>query len=176
MKRDPINESMNGASGWRATPMPRICPACGTATRRDSARFCATCGRGLEHTSYAPADAVRASYHHHQPTTSKGTTTSDRPDAQRTNTPRLYAARQDDITATAFAFVAYALVPYLGIIFCPGAIICGGIGLLRARREDAHAGDDARRAAYVVACGFLVLGVQIFLWWILYKVPQWSRG
>ncbi len=89
--------------------------------------------------------------------------------------PRLYAAKQDDITTTAFAFVAYALVPYLGIVFCPGAIICGGIGFLRARCDDRHAG-HARRAAYVVACGFLVLGVQIFLWWILYKVPQWSRG
>lgn len=75
---------------------------------------------------------------------------------------------------TALAFVTYSLVPYLGIIFCPGAILMGGVGLLRSYRAPQRGG---RRASYTgIALGFLILCVQIILWWILYKVPRWSRG
>jgi hypothetical protein len=78
------------------------------------------------------------------------------------------------VSAAALAFVTYALVPYLGILFCPGAILFGGFGLLRLRGA-AHAG--ARRdAALSVALGLLILCAQVFLWWILYKIPEWSRN
>ena len=75
------------------------------------------------------------------------------------------------VTATARAFATYALVPYLGILFCPGALLLGFAGLLRSRRES-----GARRdSALSVALGLLILCVQLVLWWILYKVPEWSR-
>jgi len=75
------------------------------------------------------------------------------------------------VTATARAFVVYALVPYLGILFCPGALLLGFAGLLRSRRAP-----EARRdSALSVALGLLILCVQLALWWILYKVPEWSR-
>jgi hypothetical protein len=77
------------------------------------------------------------------------------------------------ITATARAFVTYALVPYIGIIFCPGALLLGGVGYLRASRTP-HA--RGRRDAVVsIALGLVVLCAQIALWWVLYKVPEWSR-
>src|ERR671917_362144 len=44
----------------------------------------------------------------------------------------------------ALAFVTYSLVPYLGILFCPGALVMGGVRLLRAQRAP-HVG--GRRAA-----------------------------
>lgn len=73
---------------------------------------------------------------------------------------------------TALAFVTYSLVPYLGILFCPGAIVLGGLGLWRAVRTPQRGG---RRASYTsIALGLFILCVQIFLWWILYKVPQWA--
>ena len=75
--------------------------------------------------------------------------------------------------ATAMAFVTYALVPYLGILFCPGALLFGGVGLLRAWR--APRSGHARAAAWSLALGLLVLCAQLLLWWILYKVPEWSR-
>jgi hypothetical protein len=75
------------------------------------------------------------------------------------------------MTATARAFVTYALVPYLGILFCPGALLLGLAGLLRARR----ASDARRDSALALALGLLLLCVQLLLWWILYKVPEWSR-
>jgi hypothetical protein len=83
--------------------------------------------------------------------------------------------RESGAASTAFAFVTYALVPYLGILFCPGALLFGGVGLLRAWRSP-HGGHAAARAsALSIALGLLVLCAQLLLWWILYKVPEWAR-
>ena len=80
---------------------------------------------------------------------------------------------ENGAAATAMAFVTYALVPYLGILFCPGALLFGGVGLVRAWR--APKSGHARAAVVSLALGFVVLCAQILLWWILYKVPGWSR-
>jgi predicted small integral membrane protein len=77
-------------------------------------------------------------------------------------------------SSSSLAFVAYALVPYLGILFCPGALLCGGVGLWRSRRSPHAAG--RRDSALGLALGLLVLCAQLLLWWVLYKVPEWSRG
>lgn len=75
-------------------------------------------------------------------------------------------------SATALAFVTYSLVPYLGILFCPGAVVMGIIGWLTSHRVP---GDGGRRASFTsILAGLFILGVQIFLWWILYKIPAWS--
>jgi hypothetical protein len=80
----------------------------------------------------------------------------------------------DAATATARAFATYAVVPYLGILFCPGAIVMGSIGLVYAYREPLTA---SRNSAYAsMAAGVLLLAIQLFLWWILYKAPEWARG
>jgi len=62
----------------------------------------------------------------------------------------------------------YSLVPYVGVIFSPGALLFGLLGVWR---------HGARRRASVVALvgGSLILLFQLFLWWILYKIPEWSR-
>lgn len=79
----------------------------------------------------------------------------------------------DGATATARAFVTYALVPYLGILFCPGALFYGGVGLLRARR--ARRRGDRRGPALSLLMGFVLLCAQLLLWYLMYKVPEWSR-
>ena len=77
--------------------------------------------------------------------------------------------------STALAFVTYALVPYLGILFCPGALLFGGVGLVRSwRAPEGRAG--VRTSALGLALGFLILCAQLLLWWVLYKVPEWSAG
>jgi hypothetical protein len=43
------------------------CPACGAVARRASARYCATCGRGLGERDYRPAESLRASYRWQRP-------------------------------------------------------------------------------------------------------------
>lgn len=86
----------------------------------------------------------------------------------------MQARNLSGMTATARAFATYALVPYLGILFCPGALLLGLAGLLRARRTP-RASAARRDSALALALGLLILCVQLLLWWILYKVPEWSR-
>jgi hypothetical protein len=81
--------------------------------------------------------------------------------------------RLPDLAATARAFATYSLVPYLGILFCPGAVVVGTVGLVRSY-SSAQA-DAARRVCYIsTAVGVVVLMGQLLLWWILYQVPAWA--
>jgi hypothetical protein len=80
------------------------------------------------------------------------------------------------IAATARAFATYSLVPYLGILFCPGAVLVGGFGIVTSYRR-AEVNDGSRIVCYLsVLVGIVVLAIQLLLWWILYKVPMWSKG
>jgi hypothetical protein len=81
--------------------------------------------------------------------------------------------QQSTVAATARAFATYSLVPYLGILFCPGAVFVGSFGVVRYRRT---AGAN-RNVCYLSAIvGLIILLVQLVLWWILYKVPIWAKG
>lgn len=80
---------------------------------------------------------------------------------------------RNSASTTALAFVTYALVPYLGILFCPGALLVGSFALFNSYRAPQLGG---RRASYTsILLGLLILCAQLLLWWILYKVPQWTR-
>lgn len=160
------------------------CPACGAVARRTAARFCATCGRELDETLYLPADALRSSYHLQQHR--RGEALRERASQTKVQPrPRLLKSypqpkvkdaemgRANGASTTALAFVTYALVPYLGILFCPGAILIGGVGLLKSRRSPERGGRRASMASIIL--GLVILCVQLFLWWILYKVPQWAN-
>jgi len=78
----------------------------------------------------------------------------------------------NSLAGTAKAFATYSLVPYLGILFCPGAVLFGTVGVVRSyRSRDA----SVRGACYLsTAVGFVVLAVQLLLWWILYQAPRWA--
>lgn len=81
--------------------------------------------------------------------------------------------RENGASATARAFATYSLVPYLGILFCPGAFLMGGVGVIRSYSLPAGLG---RRTSYLsILVGFTVFCVQLFLWWILYKAPEWAQ-
>jgi hypothetical protein len=195
-----IESAGRGGEDYRGAET-RACGACGARARRAEARFCATCGGALG-AEYFPLDSLRASYRFKRPRvtyTSDAPRRSDSP-RRRSEAPRgtgawraprrawaprragwMPAERGDmrrgsesDAASTAFAFVTYGLVPYLGILFCPGALVFGGLGLVRAwrRPQPGH----ARASAWGLALGLLVLCAQLLLWWILYKVPEWARG
>jgi hypothetical protein len=71
---------------------------------------------------------------------------------------------------TAQAFVTYSLVPYLGILFCPGALLMGIAGCVISYRDRAR-----RRSSWAtLLAGVVILAIQVFLWWLLYKIPAWS--
>ncbi|HEX8844044.1 MAG TPA: hypothetical protein VF791_05345 [Pyrinomonadaceae bacterium] len=148
----------------------RACPRCGEAARRAEARFCSSCGRSLDE-SYLPADALRASYNsHHRRSGVSGSNAVDNKPLKSSMT----SIKKNGASTTALAFVTYALVPYLGILFCPGAVLMGGVGLFNSYRTPERGG---RNAAYMgVTLGLLIFCVQLLLWWILYKIPQWAMG
>lgn len=151
------------------------CPACGTMPRRASARFCATCGRDLEET-YLPADTLRSSYYMQQQRLVKQRSqnvVAPLPSSRAPIKPLAQVPADNGAATTALAFVTYSLVPYLGILFCPGAIVMGCVGLIKWQRAPYRGG---RRASYSsIIFGVVILCVQILLWWVLYKVPQWAK-
>jgi len=85
----------------------------------------------------------------------------------------MFTRNTNGASTTAMAFVTYALVPYLGILFCPGALLMGGIGLVRAYRAP-HLG-GRRASALGIVLAVLLFCAHLLLWWILYKVPEWTR-
>lgn len=157
----------------------RHCPACGTLARRRAARFCHTCGRGFAtDDGYAPADSLRASYHaqHSSPASRvvHRRRVADRAPRARFASPRLvsvFIPQQNRFAAFALASVVYALIPLLGIIFCLPAIAFGGWGALAANRRPAtlhNPQTDGRRAArFSFFAGWLLLCLQLLLWWML---------
>jgi len=81
--------------------------------------------------------------------------------------------KHNNASDIARAFATYSLVPYLGILFCPGAFFMGTVAVAKSY-NGAHA--NGRRASYFyMAAGFIVLGLQLLLWWLLYKVPEWAK-
>jgi hypothetical protein len=154
-----------------------VCPACGAQARRGDARFCATCGRSLEE-QYRPTDALRASYHLHRPASgrggsSRGARKSPPVSKKRPMSTMLPAINRNGASTTALAFMTYALVPFLGILFVPGAVLIGAAGLLYSYRAPHKGGRRASVAS--IFFGLVILGVQLLLWWIIIKVPQWSN-
>lgn len=150
--------------------LPRACPACGAMTQRRAARYCATCG-GMLAGGYLPADALRASYHRqhtkaaHNPSVSGATGMT-----QPINFKIFPTPNRNGVSTLALAFATYALVPYLGIIFCPGALVMGGIGFVYSWRAPQRGGRRASSAA--IALGLVILCLQLLLWWIIIKLPQ----
>ena len=75
------------------------------------------------------------------------------------------------LAGTARAFATFSLVPYLGILFCPAAVVLGAVGIVRSHRSQVS---DSASIYYVSAIvGLGVLGIQVWFWWILYHVPTW---
>jgi hypothetical protein len=80
------------------------------------------------------------------------------------------------LPGTARAFATYSLVPYLGIVFCPGAVLLGTVGVVQSYRSDQTTSESHRGICYAsTITGGVVLIVQLLLWWILYQVPRWAQ-
>jgi hypothetical protein len=150
----------------------RHCPACG-ADAREQARFCATCGRALEG-SYFPTDALRSSYHQQEEFEKqlRGKTKPVRDEKKEAAkvSGNLFSTENNSVAKMALAFATYALVPYLGILFCPCAVLLGGFGFIRSYRFPKL---DGRRASLAsIILGVVILFAQIILWWLLYVIAD----
>jgi len=85
----------------------------------------------------------------------------------------LFEQNKNTVSQTAWACLVYSFVPYIGILFVPFTFLIGGAGYLTAVRQPQLGG---RRLALVsIGYSFVVLAVQIFLWWLLYIIPELGR-
>jgi hypothetical protein len=149
-------------------PNEKICSACGSDAQRRSAKFCSVCGKLLLE-EYQPLDRFRASYR------LQGKSFIVEKDREPENNAvkeaeNLFDENKNSASETARAFVVYSLVPYLGILFCPFAILIGGIGIFVSCRKPYLGG--GRTSVYSIALGFIMFAVQVFLWWLLYFIPE----
>lgn len=142
-----------------------ICSACGANANRLSAKFCAVCGKILNQ-DYAPLDALWSSYNLQQ--RAKSQKIEKQPEVKE-----LFEKPRNGAAATAMAFVVYSLVPYLGILFCPGAILMGGIGLAVSYQKPQLGGRQT--ATYSICLGAIISAIQVLLWWLLYLIPELKR-
>lgn len=140
-----------------------ICSACGSEARRENAKFCLTCGKFLRE-GYQPLDSLRASYR----LQGKGFAIEER--GKREEVKNLFEENKNTVSETAWACVVYSFVPYLGILFVPLAFLVGSFGVVVSYRKPYLGGRRLSLAS--VALSFVVLVVQIFLWWLLYIIPE----
>lgn len=140
----------------------RMCSACGAVARRGNAKFCLVCGKLLRE-DYQPLDTLRASYR------MQGRSFEFR-DSEVLEIKDLFEQNKNSVAHTAWACLVYSFVPYLGILFIPFTFFIGGFGYLAALRQPQLGG--RRLALLSIAFSFVVLAVQIFLWWLLYIIPE----
>lgn len=141
------------------------CSACGTESNRKYARFCRVCGKFLGE-DYEPLDALRASYR------LQGRSFLVESNAREID--NLFEENKNSASETAWAFVVYSLVPYLGILFCPGAALMGGVGIFVSYRKPYLGG--GRTSVYSIILSFVIFAVQVMLWWLLYLIPEIGKG
>ena len=144
-----------------------VCPACGASSARQFARFCRVCGKCLRE-DYQPLDALRASYR----LQGKSFPIDSKQETVNLN-ENLFETNKNSASETAWAFVVYSLVPYLGILFCPGAFLMGGVGVFVSYRKPYLGG--RRKSAYSILLSFIILAIQILLWWLLYLIPELAK-
>ncbi len=138
------------------------CPACGAKPARAGAKYCLVCGKILSE-GYRPLDTIRSA----QRLQGKSFLVEN---AETEEIVDLFARNENNVAHTAWACFVYSMVPYLGVLFIPFTLVFGTFGIAVAHRYPELGG---RRLAYVcIGMSFIVLAIQILLWWLLYLIPE----
>ena len=141
----------------------RECLACGTPAQREFAKYCLVCGKFLLE-DYQPLDSLRAS--NRLPKTNFKAEIS--PEIEN-----LFEEENNRATSLAWAFVVYSMVPYFGILFSPGAILMSSVGVFVELRKPFS--ENRKMAVYSIILSFVILAIQILLWWLLYIIPELNK-
>lgn len=138
------------------------CVACGAVALRETAMYCLVCGKQLSE-DYQPLDTLRSS--------NRLQGKAFLIENQESEAPRdLFAVNRNTVSEMAWACFVYSLVPYLGIIFIPFTILIGTAGIGVFLRRPALGG--GKLAGVSMGLSVVVFGVQVFLWWLLYIIPE----
>ena len=141
----------------------RACSACGAKAQRKFAKYCLVCGKSLFE-DYQPLDSLRAS--NRLPKTNFET-------GELVEKENLFG-EESRAANLAWAFVVYSMVPYLGILFFPGAILMSGVSLVIESRKSVP--ENRKMAIYSVVLSLVIFAIQILLWWLLYVIPELNRS
>jgi len=140
----------------------RVCVACGARVERGTAKFCRICGKLLIE-DYQPLDRLRASYR----LLGKSFPIEE---SKKEETTNLFPKNENSVSETAWACLVYSFVPYLGILFVPLAFVVAIFGIAISFQRPASGGRKLALAS--AALSFVVLAIQVFLWWLLYIIPE----
>ena len=143
-----------------------VCKACGSQAARGDSNYCLVCGKMLIE-DYQPLDTLRSSYH----LQGKSFLVENAP--QEEEIKDLFEINKNSVSETAWACFVYSMVPYLGILFVPFTLIIGGLGLVISAKNPALGGKKLSLASFGLS--FPVLVMQIFLWWLLYFIPELAK-
>lgn len=133
---------------------------------RDAANYCLVCGKMLIE-DYQPLDTVRSAYH----LQGKSFLVENAPHDEIKD---LFEINKNSVSETAWASFVYSMVPYLGILFVPVTLIISSFGVLVSLKNPALGGRKLSLASFGLS--FPVLVFQIFLWWLLYIIPELSKN
>ncbi|MDH3491952.1 MAG: hypothetical protein OEM82_00230 [Acidobacteriota bacterium] len=142
-----------------------VCAGCGAAAVRDLANYCITCGKTLGE-DYQPLDRIRSSYR------LQGRAFLIE-NAGGPSNPDLFSVNRNSVSETAWASCVYSMVPYVGVVFIPFTIVSSLLGLGIAIRRPSVGGGKMSAAAFGLS--FAVATVQVFLWWLLYVIPELAK-
>lgn len=139
-----------------------VCSACGAAAERVFANYCPVCGKTLVD-EYQPLDSLRSSNRMQ----GRAFLVENR---KRITPEDLFAVNRNSISETAWASCVYSMVPYIGIVFIPFTLVAAFLGVAVALRSEAAGGTRLSAASFGLS--FVILGIQVFLWWLLYVIPE----
>ncbi|MBC7795314.1 MAG: hypothetical protein H7Z37_00415 [Pyrinomonadaceae bacterium] len=139
---------------------------CNAEKTRATAKFCRKCGREViaDDSIYVPLADLKASYN------LKNKSLNNTRQIQQN---ALFATNKNGASTTAIAFVVYSLVPFLGILFCPGALFMSVVGLSVSFAKP-HLGGRETSVLSLFFGSFITL-VQLLLWWLLFLIPELRR-
>ena len=158
---DP-SENSSKETIYRELKNEEICSACGSKAVRASANYCLVCGKTLSE-DYQPLDTIRSAHHLQGKSFLVENTKS--PEVED-----LFERNENGVSQTAWASFVYSMVPYLGILFIPFTVVIGGAGVAHSYK---HPSAGGRKLALVsIGLSFFVLFLQLFLWWLLFIIPD----
>ena len=85
-------------------------------------------------------------------------------------TTSLFHIRRPLTSSFAWACTVYSMVPYLGVLFVPFALVLGSFDYLKDRRGSEPG--SGRTTIVPLALSVFLLAVQLMLWSLLYIIPK----
>ncbi len=141
------------------------CLACGADIERNRAKFCRVCGKNLRE-GYQPLDTLRSAHR------LQGKAIVFEKERFE-ETGKLFEINENGTSETTWACFVYSLVPYVGVLFIPLTFVFGGFSLISSWQNPAIGGRKLALVSMILS--FVVLAIQILLWWLLYIIPTLGR-